>query len=119
MCFYTLQLSPSTHCRFFLSFHITTVPHNRSFCGLLDALLPYVSKTFSIKLHNKFLTPCFVDILFRYVIVPFCASCCPSEKLVNFITWLGYINSALNPIIYTVFNLDFRRAFKKLLGIKA
>jgi hypothetical protein len=55
----------------------------------------------------------------RYVIGPFCASCCVSDKLVNFITWLGYMNSALNPLIYTVFNLDYRRAFKKLLGIKA
>lgn len=54
-----------------------------------------------------------------YVIVPFCQSCCrPSPKLVNFITWLGYINSALNPIIYTIFNLDFRKAFKKLLGMR-
>ncbi|KAA3671337.1 uncharacterized protein DEA37_0001246 [Paragonimus westermani] len=29
--------------------------------------------------------------------------------------WLGYINSFLNPIIYTIFNLEFRKAFKKLL----
>ena len=32
------------------------------------------------------------------------------------IFWLGYCNSALNPIIYTVFNRDFRRAFQKLLS---
>ncbi|XP_043265672.1 alpha-2 adrenergic receptor [Colletes gigas] len=29
--------------------------------------------------------------------------------------WLGYINSALNPFIYTVFNKDFRRAFRRIL----
>ena len=29
--------------------------------------------------------------------------------------WLGYINSFLNPVIYTIFNVDFRRAFKKLV----
>ena len=29
--------------------------------------------------------------------------------------WAGYCNSALNPIIYTIFNHDFRRAFHKLL----
>ncbi|KAJ8939070.1 hypothetical protein NQ318_008673 [Aromia moschata] len=29
--------------------------------------------------------------------------------------WLGYMNSALNPIIYTIFNKDFRRAFRRIL----
>lgn len=29
--------------------------------------------------------------------------------------WLGYTNSALNPFIYTVFNKDFRRAFRRIL----
>lgn len=55
---------------------------------------------------------------YRYVIVPFCDSCSPSKRFVNFITWLGYVNSVLNPVIYTIFNLEYRRAFKKLLGIK-
>ena len=27
-------------------------------------------------------------------------------------TWLGYVNSVLNPIIYTIFNTEFRKAFK-------
>uniref|UniRef100_A0A1I8G5D4 G_PROTEIN_RECEP_F1_2 domain-containing protein n=1 Tax=Macrostomum lignano TaxID=282301 RepID=A0A1I8G5D4_9PLAT len=31
--------------------------------------------------------------------------------------WLGYLNSALNPIIYTVFNEDFRRAVARLLRL--
>lgn len=53
-----------------------------------------------------------------YIIAPFCPTCCPSNELMDFLTWLGYFNSALNPIIYTIFNLDYRRAFKKLLGIK-
>ncbi|CAL1281596.1 unnamed protein product [Larinioides sclopetarius] len=30
-------------------------------------------------------------------------------------TWLGYINSCVNPVIYTIFNMEFRKAFKKLL----
>jgi octopamine/tyramine receptor len=61
---------------------------------------------------------CWLPFFLMYVIVPFCDSCSPSDKLSNFVTWLGYINSALNPIIYTIFNLDFRRAFKKLLRLK-
>lgn len=61
---------------------------------------------------------CWVPFFILYIVTPFCPTCCPSDQLIDFLTWLGYINSALNPIIYTIFNLDFRRAFKKLLGIK-
>lgn len=61
---------------------------------------------------------CWVPFFLLYIITPFCPTCCPSDRLIDFLTWLGYINSALNPIIYTIFNLDYRRAFKKLLGIK-
>ncbi|KDR16544.1 probable G-protein coupled receptor No18 [Zootermopsis nevadensis] len=61
---------------------------------------------------------CWLPFSLMYVIVPFCVSCCPSDKLKHFMTWLGYVNSALNPLIYTIFNMDFRRAFKKLLHIK-
>ncbi|PAV83666.1 hypothetical protein WR25_21690 [Diploscapter pachys] len=32
------------------------------------------------------------------------------------VTWLGYANSAANPLIYSIFNRDFRRAFKKILA---
>jgi len=31
------------------------------------------------------------------------------------IFWLGYCNSALNPIIYTIFNREFRAAFRRML----
>lgn len=62
---------------------------------------------------------CWLPFFLMYVIKPFCPSCCFTNRMINFITWLGYINSALNPIIYTIFNLDFRRAFKKLLGIRS
>ncbi|CAG9815763.1 unnamed protein product [Phaedon cochleariae] len=60
---------------------------------------------------------CWLPFFLMYVIIPFCSVCCPSSRLINFITWLGYVNSGLNPIIYTIFNMDFRRAFRKLLGL--
>lgn len=30
-------------------------------------------------------------------------------------TWLGYVNSCVNPVIYTIFNPEFRKAFEKIL----
>ena len=40
------------------------------------------------------------------------------EVLFAITTWLGYINSMANPIIYTIFNKQFRAAFKKLLFLE-
>ncbi|XP_078241678.1 alpha-2Db adrenergic receptor [Pogona vitticeps] len=42
--------------------------------------------------------------------------CCISKPLFKFFFWIGYCNSSFNPIIYTVFNRDFRRAFQRLLS---
>lgn len=40
-----------------------------------------------------------------------------SFQLLNeFFLWLGYSNSSLNPLIYTMYNGDFRRCFRDLLG---
>ncbi|KAK2587126.1 hypothetical protein KPH14_002888 [Odynerus spinipes] len=61
---------------------------------------------------------CWLPFFLMYVIVPFCPICHPSIRLVNVITWLGYLNSALNPVIYTILNLDYRRAFRRLLRIR-
>nr|CAD2172372.1 unnamed protein product [Meloidogyne enterolobii] len=38
------------------------------------------------------------------------------QVLAEFFLWLGYSNSVLNPIIYTMYNSDFRRCFRDLLG---
>lgn len=62
---------------------------------------------------------CWLPFFLMYVIFPFCGDCAAATnfRVVNAIVWLGYINSTLNPIIYTVFNVDFRRAFKNLLTV--
>nr|XP_054761200.1 probable G-protein coupled receptor No18 [Lytechinus pictus] len=39
----------------------------------------------------------------------------PSDKVVIAVSWLGWLNSIINPIIYTIFTKDFRKAFKNLL----
>ncbi|XP_042352492.1 D(4) dopamine receptor-like [Plectropomus leopardus] len=44
-----------------------------------------------------------------------CQDCHIPPALMSVVTWLGYVNSALNPVIYTVFNTEFRNFFKKVL----
>ncbi|KAF2880173.1 hypothetical protein ILUMI_25974 [Ignelater luminosus] len=37
------------------------------------------------------------------------------DSVFQFVTWLGYASSMVNPIFYTIFNKVFRQAFKKVL----
>ncbi|XP_022239026.1 LOW QUALITY PROTEIN: dopamine D2-like receptor [Limulus polyphemus] len=41
--------------------------------------------------------------------------CRPGVTVFLLTTWLGYLNSCVNPVIYTIFNPEFRKAFKKIL----
>uniref|UniRef100_UPI00398E8F77 dopamine receptor D4b n=1 Tax=Pristiophorus japonicus TaxID=55135 RepID=UPI00398E8F77 len=56
-------------------------------------------------------TPFFVVHITRVT----CESCEISPHLISIVTWLGYVNSAVNPIIYTIFNMEFRNFFRKVL----
>ncbi|KAH8395823.1 hypothetical protein KR215_004577 [Drosophila sulfurigaster] len=59
---------------------------------------------------------CWLPFFFLYILVPACSSHCNiPESAFAIAFWLGYMNSALNPAIYTIFNKDFRRAFRRIL----
>ncbi|CAG9835807.1 unnamed protein product [Diabrotica balteata] len=45
--------------------------------------------------------------------------CQPGMAAFLLTTWLGYMNSFVNPVIYTIFNPEFRKAFKKLMFMGA
>lgn len=56
---------------------------------------------------------CWFPFFFTYTLIA--VGCPVPNQLFNFFFWFGYCNSSLNPVIYTIFNHDFRRAFKKIL----
>ncbi|XP_063999345.1 D(3) dopamine receptor [Pogoniulus pusillus] len=58
---------------------------------------------------------CWLPFFLIHILNAHCPSCHVPPGLYSASTWLGYMNSALNPIIYTTFNTDFRKAFLKIL----
>ncbi|KAM3715768.1 Dopamine receptor [Dirofilaria immitis] len=63
---------------------------------------------------------CWVPFFSVYILSAICIqmdikSCQADFYAFFYTTWLGYINSCINPIIYTIFNVEFRRAFKHIL----
>lgn len=60
---------------------------------------------------------CWIPFFLMYLILPFCSSCIhPGKSVEVLFVWLGYVNSTLNPVIYTVFNTEFRKAFHDIFS---
>ncbi|BES96905.1 dopamine receptor [Nesidiocoris tenuis] len=57
---------------------------------------------------------CWVPFFCVNIIAAFCKTCIPGMAF-KILTWLGYSNSAFNPIIYSIFNTEFREAFRRIL----
>lgn len=59
---------------------------------------------------------CWLPFFIVALLSPICGPPCdPPALLSSLFQWLGYVNSMLNPVIYTIFSADFRTAFKKIL----
>ncbi|XP_077479980.1 D(3) dopamine receptor [Stigmatopora argus] len=59
---------------------------------------------------------CWLPFFVTHILNTHCSTCAVPPRLYSVFTWLGYVNSALNPVIYTTFNVEFRRAFIKILS---
>jgi histamine receptor H1 len=62
-------------------------------------------------------TLCFFPYFVCFMVVAFCESCV-SPDLMTAVTWVGYLNSTLNPFLYPLCNVAFRRKFRKMLNLK-
>ncbi|KAL5972090.1 5-hydroxytryptamine receptor [Taenia solium] len=59
---------------------------------------------------------CWIPFSVNALVQPFCGEVCTLPAAGGrFFLWLGYLNSLLNPIIYTIFSPDYRKAFVKIL----
>lgn len=63
---------------------------------------------------------CYLPFFLTYLIKGTCRSCQPyiSPTLLKAFEWLEYSGSMLNPIIYHIFNKDFRKAFHRFMKCK-
>ncbi|XP_071793137.1 alpha-1A adrenergic receptor-like [Asterias amurensis] len=58
---------------------------------------------------------CWLPFFFLLPLTSVCSSCKVPQVVFTFFFWLGYCNSCVNPVIYAMSNLTFRRAFRKIL----
>jgi len=59
-------------------------------------------------------TVCFLPYFVCFTVVAFCPSCV-SAQLMTCVTWVGYLNSTLNPFLYPLCNANFRRKLRQML----
>lgn len=57
---------------------------------------------------------CWVPFFITNIVNGLCKDCV-SPTLFKVLTWLGYSNSAFNPVIYSIFNSEFREGFRRIL----
>uniref|UniRef100_UPI00358F227B D(4) dopamine receptor isoform X2 n=1 Tax=Myxine glutinosa TaxID=7769 RepID=UPI00358F227B len=58
---------------------------------------------------------CWTPFFVVHVTAALCPNCLVSARLTSVVTWLGYVNSGVNPFIYTAFNPEFRHVFRKII----
>ncbi|CAK9295657.1 unnamed protein product [Gordionus sp. m RMFG-2023] len=56
---------------------------------------------------------CWLPYFIVFMIIPFCEGCVSNNVQITF-TWLGYLNSTVNPFLYAMCNSKFKNAFQHI-----
>ena len=62
-------------------------------------------------------TLCFFPYFVCFMVVAFCDGCI-GQGLMTAMPWIGYINSTVNPFLYPLCNMNFRRKFSMMLRLE-
>ncbi|XP_023345216.1 5-hydroxytryptamine receptor 1F [Eurytemora carolleeae] len=58
---------------------------------------------------------CWTPFFVMNLVTSVCESCSPPSWLGDIALWSGWFSSTINPLIYTIFNVKFRRCFVRIL----
>jgi len=58
---------------------------------------------------------CFLPYFVCFVVVAVCRQCV-DDQLMTAVTWIGYVNSTLNPFLYPLCNQQFRISFRRMFA---
>lgn len=102
--------------KFFFSSLSSIVVVRYIFARYVDVCSEFHAQLFSFRFDWKSFIACWLPFFIHYIARPFLDkdSIWTNEFLEQFLLWLGWMNSAINPFIYAFYNGDFRIAFFRL-----
>uniref|UniRef100_H3A3M5 G-protein coupled receptors family 1 profile domain-containing protein n=1 Tax=Latimeria chalumnae TaxID=7897 RepID=H3A3M5_LATCH len=93
--------------------------HTRSSLELNARMNKNTRLTLVISVVTGVFIVCWLPFFITYNLKVLVESFQVSDWLFQFFTWVGYFNSCLNPIVYSIFNDNFRKTFIKILSKNA
>lgn len=105
-----ININSSTECNVSRNVRI----HQKSLSNRISLLKRENKTTQTLSIVVGGFIACWLPFFIYYLLAPFLPHESVSHSLSSFLTWLGWINSAINPFIYAFYSVDFRAAFWRL-----